>query len=77
MLDFLDVRAQSTESIEYKTDSKSLLMQHWALYVTSMDNTCVACKRGKYPLYTCQEFKLFPYDNKVSILKAMDIVSIA
>ena len=43
MLDFLDLRAQSTESIEYKIDRKSNPMQHRASYVTSMDNTCVAC----------------------------------
>ena len=34
-----------------------------------MDNACVACKRGKHPLYMCQEFKLLPYGNEVSILK--------
>ena len=69
MLDFLDLRAQSTESIEYKMDRKGNPAQHRASYITSTDNTCVACKRGKHPLYTCQEFKLSPYESKVSILR--------
>ena len=69
MLDFLDLRAQSTESIEYKVDRKGNATQHRASYVTRTDNTCVACKKGKHPLYTCQVFKLFPSEKQVPILK--------
>ena len=69
MLDFLDLRAQSTESLDYKADRKWSPPQHRASYVASADNSCVACKKSKHPLYTCQEFRLLPYEDKVSILK--------
>ena len=69
MLDFLDLRAQSTESVEYKIERKGNPAQHRASYVTSTDNTCVACRKGKHPLYTCQVFKLLPHERQVSILK--------
>ena len=51
MLDFLYLRMQSTESIEYKVhvDRRGNPSQHRASYVRSMDNTCVACKRVTIP----------------------------
>ena len=44
MFDFLDLRELFTESIEHKVEHKSNLAQHRASYITSMDNTWVACK---------------------------------
>ena len=69
MLDFLDLTAQSTESIEYKVDCRGNPSQHRASYVMSIDNTCLTCKKGNHPLYTCQAFKLLPYERKESILR--------
>ena len=46
MLDFVDLRAQSTESIEYKVDGKRNPSQHRASYIMSTNNTCVECKKG-------------------------------
>ena len=50
ILDFLDLRAQFTESLNYKVECKGNPTQHFTSFVASMDNTCVACKNGKHPL---------------------------
>ena len=69
MLDFLDLRAQSTKSLDYSVERKWTPTQHRASYVASANNTCVACKKGKHPLYTCQSSKLLPYERKETIVK--------
>ena len=36
----------------------------------TIDDTCVACKKGKHPLYRCSKFKVLPHDQMLSVLRA-------
>ena len=69
ILDFLDLRAQSPESIEYKVGRRGNPTLQRTSYVASTDNTCAACDKGKHPSYMCQQFKLLPYEGRMSIVK--------
>ena len=72
MPDFLDLRAQSSESVEYKVDCRGNPTQQKPLTLqVRTDNTYAARDKGKHPLYTCtcQQLKLLPYEGKMSILK--------
>ena len=69
ILDFLHLRVQSSESIKYKVDRRGNPTLQRTSYVASTNNTSEVCDKGKHPLYTWQQFKLLPYEGKMSILK--------
>ena len=81
LLDFIDLRAQASET-SCTTQNKKLPRNDQHLrrshgktvtsFATSSDSTdgnCVVCKAEKHPLYICAKFKSLPHEDKVSVLK--------
>ena len=69
LLEFIDLRAQASESSfsSQKKPSKPIVS-----FVTSASNTslnCVVCKKERHPLYACPQFKLLPHDQKIRTVK--------
>ncbi len=72
LLDFLHLRAQASESsvadhhkkrsLDTSSSRKSSAPKSFTTYVASVDDTCLACKAGKHPLFTCPAFKSLPHD---------------
>ena len=74
LLDFLDLRAQASETIP-KMDRKSSLppsrkpYPQRPAYATNTSENCVACRNGKHPLYTCKDFRTMSHEKKMAIVK--------
>ena len=83
LLDFVNLRAQASESTapefgkKHQSGGMLLRKTHPPRSVTSLtssvDDSCLVCKTGKHPLYSCQKFKSFPHDQMISTLKANGI----
>ena len=81
LLEFLDLRAQASEAqiadtpkkqfrSEYKKTNPSKPVSSHASTVTK---SCVACKSGNHPVYSCSTFKSMTRDDKLSTLKSNDL----
>ena len=85
ILEFLNLRAQATESSIAEHSNKRLkhdshlnrrnftsggAILSCAANAESPPNRCVVCKAEKHPLYACPQFRDMSHDNKVSALKA-------
>ena len=89
LLDFLDLRAQASETLvteSQKKFNKSELsfkrnmgkIRPIASYTVSAINTtppshCIICKTDKHPLYLCSQFKALTHPENISLLKSNDI----
>ena len=84
LLEFIDLRAQASESSlseagkkSYKTDSASSSKKSFistkpvASFAASADTSsnCMTCKSEKHPLYACPKFRSLSHDRKMSTLK--------
>ena len=77
MLDFLDVRAQATESVgpdgTRRTTTATLPMksttQVRSAYLADAGNLSVACSTAKHPLYMCRKFKMLPTDQRNTLAR--------
>ena len=69
LLDFIDLRAQASETLSPLTRKKppSRVTTHATTAATP--SNCVVCKTVKHPLYTCAVFKALSHDDKMSVLK--------
>ena len=69
LLDFIDLRAQASETSSTLTRKKppSRVTTHATTAATP--SNCVVCKTVKHPLYTCAVFKALSHDDKMSVLK--------
>ena len=80
MLEFLNLRAQTSESSVpgsgQKHQSEDAFVKRCSSprsmtsYMASMSDSCVVCKTGKHPLYACQVFKYLHHDQMVTIMRS-------
>ena len=80
MLEFLNLRAQASESSvpgpirkrlpEDAPGKRGSSPRSVTSYVASVSDSCVACKTGKHPLYACQKYKSLPHDQMTAIVKS-------
>ena len=83
LLDFLNLRAQASESSapdkkvkgEVKSTAHSTVRSatSFATSTTEQDSSCVVCKTLKHPLYACPKFKSMPHDKKMSTVKVNEL----
>ena len=83
LLDFLNLRAQASESsapdkkvkgeIKSTTHSTMRSATSFATSTTEQDSSCVVCKTMKHPLYACPKFKSMPHDKKMSTVKVNEL----
>ena len=85
LLDFLNLRAQATESsliehgnkkLKHETSQFKGHSKHVTSYMAHtavQTNQCVLCKPDKHPLYACPRFKDMNHDTKVSTLKTNNL----
>ena len=74
LLEFIDHRAQASESITPVTLRKGgkdeqKLPKHCPSFPCPTITTCVSCKTEKHPLCICRMFKELPHDQKIAFLK--------
>ena len=67
LLEFLDLRAQASESNPNTTRGGK--PQQKNTYIANAGELCIACEAGKHPLYTCGTFRTMDHDKKLSLLK--------
>ena len=77
LLNFLDLRANASEHANVKLERRNPSAvtdkrpsQPRLSYAADADGTCVACKAGRHPLYTCQKFRTLPHEQKIYILRS-------
>lgn len=69
LLEFLNMRAQATESLKNSRPNP----RHISSFISSVNDTCPACKAPAHSLYTCSKFKSLPYDQMSSIVKSHNL----
>ena len=78
LLEFINLRAQASETISSELKSKStatrvnlpnMSVTSFAASASDSDANCVLCKTEKHPLYVCSKFKSLPHDKMVSTLR--------
>ena len=73
LLEFLDRRAQATENTIHECEQRCSTTNPAErifpkpLYTISVDETCIACKSAKHPLYRCRMFKGFSHGKKLQL----------
>ena len=80
LLEFVNLRAQASEST-----APEAVKKHWweatppkrsvpprpvTSLTAAVDDTCIMCKSGKHPLYSCYKFKTLPPDRMILTLKS-------
>ena len=81
LLEFLDLRAQASEAQiadapkkQFKSEFiKTHPSKPISSHASTVTKTCVVCKSGNHPLYSCSTFKSMSPDNKTSTLKSNDL----
>ena len=78
--EFLNLRAQASKSYapefvkKRQHDSvppkRYRMPRHVTSYAAAVDNSCVACKVTKHPLYVCPKFKSLPHEQMLATLKS-------
>ena len=79
LLEFLDLRAQASESsapefnkrrqLENVPSKRNPPPRSVTSFTATVDDSCVVCKVNKHPLYACQKFKSLPHEQMVSAIK--------
>ena len=75
LLEFLDLWAHASKNIicdpdwRHQTASPEKKLSTKLSYHVNIDDTCMACKLGKHPLYTCRKFRLLSHKQMMVILK--------
>ena len=78
LLEFIDLRAQASETISSESKSKSVAPKNnfpskpvtsFAASAGDSDANCVLCKTEKHPLYVCPQFKSLTHDKMLSTLR--------
>ena len=68
LLQFLNLRAQATES--WKSRPTSRQVPSFATTVTTVSDTCPVCKASTlHPLYSCSRFKTLPHEQMTSVVR--------
>ena len=85
LLDFIDLRAQASETSctaqtrkaprndQHIRKSQGRTVTSLATTSSTTDNNCVVCKAEKHPLYVCAKFKSLSHEEKISILRSNGI----
>ena len=84
LLEFINLRAQASKSMEVKklprTEHHSFRKFYPSKAITShaasamnSESICVVCKTERHPLYACTRFKSLPRDKMMSTIKANDL----
>ena len=84
ILEFINLRAQASESMEVKklprAEHHSFRKFHASKAITShaasamnSESICVVCKTERHPLYACTRFKSLPRNKMMSTIKANDL----
>ena len=77
LLEFLDRRAHASENTIRESERK-----HPATipdkgfpksYATNVEETCIACKSAKHPLYGCRVFQGFPHSKKLQMVRENEL----
>ena len=74
LLEFLDLRARAFENSMCDTNQRcqtapSEKSTMKLSYHVNIADTCVVCRSGKHPLYTCVKFRLLPHGQMMAIPK--------
>ena len=80
LLEFINLRAQASEStapepskkrqFEVAASKRSFVPRPVTSLTAAIDDSCIVCKAGKHPLYSCHKFKSLPHDRMMLILKS-------
>ena len=73
LLDFINLRAQASESLSTSSSKKPFPNKPVTSFAANASNSsplCTVCKTERHPLYACPRFKLLPHDQKISTLKS-------
>ena len=81
LLDFINMRAQASESLPVaprgstpffskKQHFSSKPIASFAADASASSPNCIVCKTEKHPLYACPRFKSLPHDQKIVTLKS-------
>jgi len=75
LLESVNLQAQASETVkkqrvEATPLKRSFLPHPITSLAATIDNTCIVCKAGKHPLYSCSKFKSLPPDRMLSTLKS-------
>ena len=74
LLQFINLRAQASESTPTEVTKKRAFDRRRVTSLTAdVDESCVVCKTGRHPLYSCQKFKALSHDNMVAVIKSNDL----
>ena len=80
LLDFLDLRAQASETCSTEPKKRHPPRQATPKSATSFAANaqeatlnCSLCKTQKHPLYACPQFKLLPHDKMLSIVRSSNV----
>ena len=76
LLDFLDVRAEASESTTSEGVKRSAAgtiqrsnMQTRAVYLADTGSSCVVCSLAKHPLYMCRQFKAMSLEQRNATIR--------
>ena len=75
LLEFLDRRARATENTvregerKRSTTSSERRAPSKPSYTANVEETCIACKTAKHPLYGCRAFKAFSHGKKLELVR--------
>ena len=85
LLEFLDLRAQASETCSLTQERRSGRFEHKKPYtnphkisahtgnVFESAGNCVTCKVEKHPLYACPKFKSLPHDKMLSTVRSNNL----
>ena len=85
LLEFLDLRAQASETCSLTQERRSRRFEHKKPYtnphkisahtgnVFESAGNCVTCKVEKHPLYACPKFKSLPHDKMLSTVRSNNL----
>ena len=75
LLEFLDRRAQATENVLRESSRKrpgpapERRISSKPSYTANVEETCIACKSARHPLYGCKVFKGFSHGKKLELVR--------
>ena len=75
LLEFLDLRAQASESSLSETGKRSHLGRGRTIasFQATMSDSCVVCKAKPHPLYACAKFRSLTHDQMITILRKNEL----
>ena len=75
LLKFLDLEAKGAENKVEDSERRRPVVTSGKKtisrpsYTVNIDDTCVACRKAKHPLYTCKTFQALSHQRKMGVVK--------